>query len=416
MLTTAFLSMWMSNVAATAMMVPIVLSMLDELIAHHKRSELPVVTSDSDMVKIYSAAEFRNRISSSAGLVTSDTETESKANESYVDSGVGFDIDIQEIKENLASNDPTFNEMSVQTDDLAVISPGHMAHLHKELNKMPTEISGLCKAVLLSICYAANLGGTGTLTGTGPNIVLTNTLNDEYANQNRITFASWMVFAVPAMLVCLVLAWFWLLIMFLGSRSLLNMFSWKQSKNDGISELFQHKYQELGKMSFAEKSVLFWFVVLVFLWVSRKPTFMRGWQDVFHLDGFTSDACPAMLIACVLFVWPTQMPDFLFWRQNSASKPQRHSSLMTWAAMQKKFSWSIIILLGGGYAMAKGIEVSGLQNRIGCLMRHFVSDLDQIVIVIVVVIMISVITVVASNSATASIFLPVLVSLFGSLL
>lgn len=416
MLTTAFLSMWMSNVAATAMMVPIVLSMLDELIAHHRRTELSVVATNTDMVTIHATtrdAQVKNQISA-VELIPAVEDSDSGNNHNFepLIGHVNFEIDIEEIKQNLTNNDPTFMEMSVQTDDPIIISPDHIAQLHMRLKTVPHEISGLCKAILLSICYAANLGGTGTLTGTGPNIVLTNTLKDEYRDQNKITFASWMIFAVPPMLTCLLLAWIWLMIMFLGWKSIRDMFSFsaKRHESDGISQLFKQKYAELGKITFAEKSVLFWFSIVVLLWISRKPTFTPGWEDLLKLDRMTSDACPAMLIACVLFVWPSEKPDFMFWRENVNAKPKRRTSLMTWPAMQKKFSWSIIMLLGGGYAMARGIEASGLQQRIGCTMKSFLFGLDETLIVFVVVLIVATITVVASNTATASIFLPVLVS------
>ncbi|CAM1319358.1 SLC13A5 (predicted) [Pycnogonum litorale] len=77
----------------------------------------------------------------------------------------------------------------------------------------------LRKALMMSAAYAANLGGTGTIIGTGPNLLLKGFLDDTYgAEQHGITFASWMLFNIPGMLICVVLAWIWLQIRFIGFK------------------------------------------------------------------------------------------------------------------------------------------------------------------------------------------------------
>ena len=77
--------------------------------------------------------------------------------------------------------------------------------------------------IYLSVAYAANVGGTGTLTGTGPNLVLKGMLSTLFGNQTPINFASWMAFAVPLMLVNLLQTWMWLQLYFMGVP-------WKKNK------------------------------------------------------------------------------------------------------------------------------------------------------------------------------------------
>lgn len=107
-----------------------------------------------------------------------------------------------------------------------------------EFHHLPKDMQGICKSILLSICISANLGGTGTLTGTGPNLVFSGQLQQYstkmknvfklitmstvnficrfFPNQTAITFASWLAFGIPTMVICLILAWFWLQIFFMG--------------------------------------------------------------------------------------------------------------------------------------------------------------------------------------------------------
>lgn len=418
MLTTAFLSMWMSNVAACAMMVPIVLSMLEEFVHHHRLSQVSsFVTTPSkiDVVHFFNRTGTNNRIESTTQImnINDDQDSGIKSVMSLSPSEIGFQISIDEIKENIAYNDPTFNEMSVQTDENdPAMKPEHKLELQHELKKMPPHIRGLCKAILLSICYAANLGGTGTLTGTSPNIVLSGQLAEFYPDQQDITFASWLIFAVPLMLICLFFTWIWIMLMFLGVKSFMEIICAKQKDEDGIKEVLEQKRQELGKMKFSERSVLCLFTILVFLWVSREPMFIAGWRQWLGLKkGLTSDACASMLLACVLFIWPTEMPDFIWLRSDPETKPVKRKSLMTWQAMQKKFPWSIIMLLGGGFAMADGIKSSGLDNWIGCSIQQMIGTLPTLGIVSAVVVLVTCITTVASNAATATIFIPILMSL-----
>ena len=86
------------------------------------------------------------------------------------------------------------------------------------------------------------------------------------------------------------------------------------------------------------------------------------------------------------------------------------SGLVTWGAMQRKFPWSVIMLLGGGFALAAGVKASNLSNWVGCQLQALMKDLPIPLIAAVFTTIITFMTEVSSNTATASIFIPIMLS------
>jgi len=114
-----------------------------------------------------------------------------------------------------------------------------------------------------------------------------------------------------------------------------------------------------------------------------------------------------MIIAFSLFVFPSQRPR-IYSPDGSASKPP--PSLLEFKEMSKRFPWNIIILLGSGFALADACKVSGLSKWLGTQLAHL-NTIPPYAIVIIVCVMITAFTEVTSNTATATIFLPILASL-----
>ncbi|XP_076048805.1 Na(+)/citrate cotransporter-like [Oratosquilla oratoria] len=349
MITTMFLSMWISNTASTAMMVPIVHAILKEL---YKPT----------------------------------------SNDSHVDIRLE---DKERLPDERAHNgNPEDPKRHFESDTEA-------------LTCLDTEQSKLRDMCFLAVAYAANIGGTGTLTGTNPNLVLKGYLQSDFSDNTGLNFATWMAFNIPGMLLCVFAAWIWLQFLFIGfwckKGSIQNTTAEKEA---AIKDLIQRKYRSLGPVTFHETVVISLFVTLVLLWFFQAPEFIPGWASLFA-KFFGSDikvtgATPAILIVFLMFVIPSKLKT-----NHGPRGPVAPPACLTWEVVHEKVPWGVILILGGGFAMAQAAKLSGLSFWMGQQLRYF-NIMPKEVIVLVVCIIVAMLTEVVSNTATASILLPVL--------
>ncbi|XP_069728226.1 Na(+)/dicarboxylate cotransporter 3 [Phaenicophaeus curvirostris] len=367
MLTTSFLSMWLSNTASTAMMLPIANAILKSLFG------------EKDTSKDMNRGNEENQASLQQNkLYTVPTEMQFLASTE--------DKDLTEEKE-------------VTCDALS------------DLKKEEEYKTNIWKGFLISIPYAASIGGTATLTGTAPNLILLGQLKSYFPECDVVNFGSWFMFAFPLMLIFLLLGWLWISILYGG----INLRGWKTKKSNirvdaeaRAREVIKEDYQKLGPTKFAEQAIFFFFCMFAIMLFSRDPKFIPGWASLFA-PGFISDAVTGITIVIILFFFPSQKPSFRWWFDLKAPNTETQP-LLTWKKAQETVPWNIILLLGGGFAMAKGCEESGLSVWIGGRL-HPLEGVPPPVAVILVTIVIALFTEFASNTATIIIFLPVLAEL-----
>ena len=260
----------------------------------------------------------------------------------------------------------------------------------------------------LAVGYSANIGGTGTLTASAPNVILKGILDVMFPDQGDLNYATWLLYALPIIIVIIILAFFWLMLLFMSKE--VN----KEGGKSEIKSFLKHKYAELGPIKFQEKMVGFYFFLLVVIWFFEEPEFIKGWADFFKLengDPAIDEATPAVLVLLLLFITPKHLN---FWPIADKEAPWDVAvlppALLDWSTVTNFFPWGLLILRGAGFALAKGSNRSGLSSWLGdCLSS--LSSLPDAAILTIVCLITSLVTEVCSNSATANILLPVLANL-----
>ncbi|WP_148863706.1 SLC13 family permease [Marinobacter fonticola] len=226
--------------------------------------------------------------------------------------------------------------------------------------------------LLLAIAYAASVGGIATLIGTPPNALLAAYLADNH--DIDVGFAQWMLIGVPVSLTMLVAVWWWLTRGDLG---------FKDGGESG--QLIRDQLKELGSMGRGEKLVLTVFVLTAAAWIFQ-PLLSDGllpWLD---------DTVIAIGAAVALFLIPVELKTRTF--------------LMNWETAQD-IPWGVLLLFGGGLALASVISSSGLAKWIAESLS-VIGVLPAILTIALVAAVIIFLTEVTSNTATAAAFLPLM--------
>lgn len=246
-------------------------------------------------------------------------------------------------------------------------------------------------ALLLVIAYSASIGGIATLIGTPPNLVLMRVYETSFPDLPRITFASWLPYGVPLSVGMMVFMLLMVMIMFL--RKLPNNLLSKSEIKEQLSGL--------GRMSKAEIKILVIFIFIVFLWMFREPIQLDwftipGWGNSLGLGKLVDDGTVGILGAIILFLMPANFNNF-------------SERILTKESI-KSVPWEIILLFGGGFALASGFESSGLSKEIA-VQLEYMHNLPIFVIILVIGALVTTLTEFSSNTATAATMLPVIAAM-----
>lgn len=259
--------------------------------------------------------------------------------------------------------------------------------LQLEKDKLKEEANRFAKALLLGIAYSASVGGIATLVGTPPNAILVRIMNIYFPKIPEISFSFWFLFAFPISIILFLIIYIVLLGIYCPKGSLIV-----------DSEVFYKEYKSLGSMSYEEKIVSFLFLLVALMWLTRVnikigSLTIPGWSSLFPYSHFIDDGTVAISVSLLFFFIPSKNGKFI----------------MDWDTA-KRLPWGIIILFGGGFALAEAFKISGLSSWIAkgfCNLR----GVHIYVIVICVCGGVSLLTEFASNTASTQVILPVMAAL-----
>ncbi len=238
-------------------------------------------------------------------------------------------------------------------------------------------------ALLLSIAYAASIGGIATPIGTPPNLFLLSYLKEHLGRE--VSFVRWMGVGLPLVAVFLPLTWLLL-------TRVLHPVS--PRRVEGCADLVRSAVADLGPMSRPERITLAVFLLAAASWITRPLLNELSILGVRPLVGLT-DTGIAMLAALALFVAP--------------SGDAQRGFVLDWETAVK-LPWGILILFGGGLSLAAAIHANGVGELLGAQVAAL-AGMPSVVLVVGVVALVIFLTELTSNTATTATLVPLLASL-----
>ncbi len=254
-------------------------------------------------------------------------------------------------------------------------------------------VQKLSTALLIGLAYSASIGGIATLVGTPTNMIFFREYTKAFPNNHDMDFANWFIIGFPVSIGLLFLSFIVLKYLFLK-----NVKSISVDKNH-----FKNKLKELGPMSYEEKVTGSVFILTAILWFTRVDIDMGaikipGWSNLFKNPAYIHDGTVAIVMALVLFLFPT--------------KNEKSRGILIWEDVHK-LPFDIVLLFGGGFALAKGLEVSGMSAWMATGIN--LSGIPSyFLLMIVMCSLICVISEFASNVACIQLMIPLLIAVLPS--
>ena len=230
-----------------------------------------------------------------------------------------------------------------------------------------SEREQLATPLLLGIAYAASLGGMGTPIGTPPNLIFVQQYQETTGVE--VSFLKWMGMAMPVVLAMIPITWLWLTRRLRGSQAF--------------------ELKKLEPWTAAEVLVLSVFAITAVAWMTRTGPY-GGWSQLLANPKDVGDSTVALVAGVTLFLIP-----------DGKGKP-----ILNWERAER-IPWGLLLLLGGGIAIGKAFQASGLSQVIG----HQLKDLTSLSLVLMVALLclgVTFMTEMTSNTATTNLLMPIL--------
>ena len=268
--------------------------------------------------------------------------------------------------------------------------------------------------LLLGVAYSASVGGMGTPVGTAPNQEFLGQFSARFPEGPKLTFGDWFLAFAPLVVLFVPLAWLIL-------TRVVYRFEEPAGKV-GAREVVREERKALGRMSRPERRMALVFAATAALWVFRADVrlgdwVIPGWSRLLlgeaardpawyaaHKNDI-SDATVAVFMAILMFLVPSGAA-------RSKGGGERMSSdrfLMDWRTASK-LPWEVLLLLGGGFCLAHGFKISGLDALVGGYLAPLLEGRPAWVVVGAVALLVSMLTEITSNTATTAVLLPVMAS------
>jgi solute carrier family 13 (sodium-dependent dicarboxylate transporter), member 2/3/5 len=253
----------------------------------------------------------------------------------------------------------------------------------KENHSGKARLDNLAICIMLAIAYASNFGGIATIVGTPPNVAFAGFIRDKY--NYTIQFADWLLLCAPMSLLLLFSLYFVMTKWLYPNRL---------EADNNTRQLIRYELQQLGPLSASEKRVMTIFVATALLWI---------FKDLINkLNSITlDDTMIAMAGALALFICPAG-------NNNKADdKPaEGYSKILEWSDTSK-MAWGILLLFGGGIALAGALEKAGLIKALGSWIAGF-SGSGGLMLVFMIALVSLFISEIMSNIAQVIVFSPVI--------
>ena len=253
--------------------------------------------------------------------------------------------------------------------------------------------------LMLGIAYGCSVGGLTTLVGTPPNLSFQRIFEILFPEAPAIAFGHWMVVALPIGAIMLAVSWFLITHVIFRAPEGVNV----------DTQVVERERAKLGPISHEERAVLVVFALTALLWVFRADLrigdaiTIPGWSGLLPFGGLLDDGTVAIGMASVLFFIPTRK------RASGGKGGEPADARVMGADVIPRLPWNIVLLIGGGFALASGFQQTGLAQLIGDQFG-VLGALPPFVVILFICMSLTFLTELTSNTATTEMILPILAS------